>query len=53
MDTANRSITQTKIHTVLQSVHVLPHTYYYRMESNHYVCQPNIRLVLVITYQII
>jgi hypothetical protein len=49
MDTTNRSITQmTKTHTVLQTLHVLPNIHYYRMEPNHYVYWPYIRLVLVI-----
>jgi hypothetical protein len=37
MDTTNRSITPTKTLTVLQSLQLLPNTYYYRMESNQYV----------------
>jgi hypothetical protein len=49
MDPANRSITQmTKTHTVMQSLLVPPNTYYYRMEPNHYLYWPYIRLVLVI-----
>jgi hypothetical protein len=49
MDSTNRSIAQTKTHTVQQSLHVLPYIYYYRMEPQNYVFLPNIRLVLVIT----
>jgi hypothetical protein len=47
---ANSSIALlTKTHTILQSLHVLPNTYHYRMEPKNYVYRPNIRLVLVIT----
>jgi hypothetical protein len=46
MDPTNRSITQTKTHTVLQSLHVLPNTYYYRMEPNHYLFLPYIGLAV-------
>jgi hypothetical protein len=54
MDPTKRSITQPKTHTVLQSVHVLPNTYYYRMEPKNYVDQPkNIRLVQIIICDII
>jgi hypothetical protein len=48
MDPTKRSITQPKNQTMLQSVHVLPNTYYYRMGANHYVYRHYIRLVLVI-----
>jgi hypothetical protein len=41
MDPTNRSITQTKTQTLLQSLHVLPNTYYCGMEPNHYVYQPS------------
>jgi hypothetical protein len=49
MDPTKRSTSVPKTQTVLQSVNVLPNsTYYYRMEANHYVYRPYIRLVLVI-----
>ena len=47
-DPTNGSSTPTKANTMLQSVHVLPNTYFYRMEPKNYVYRPNIRLVLVI-----
>jgi hypothetical protein len=53
MDPTNRSIPQTKTHTILQSLHVLSNTYYHRMEPNCYVYQPNIRILMVITKKII
>jgi hypothetical protein len=50
--TKSRS-TPTKTQTILYSLYVLPTTYSQRMESSPYVYQPNISLVLAITYQII
>jgi hypothetical protein len=37
MDPTNRIITQSKTHSVLQNFHLLPRTYYKRMEPNYYV----------------
>jgi hypothetical protein len=49
MHPARKSLTQTKTHTMLQSLHVLPYTYYYRTEPKNYVYRPYSRLVLVIS----
>jgi hypothetical protein len=52
-DATKSHSTPTKTQTMLQSLYVLPTTYSERMESSPYVYQPNISLVLAITYQII
>jgi hypothetical protein len=51
MDLTSKSLAQTKTYTMLQSLHVLPYTYYYeyRIEPKNYVYRPNNRLVLAIT----
>jgi hypothetical protein len=53
MDPTNSSITLTKTHTMLQSVHAIANTYYYRMEPKNYVYRLNIRLVLAITLKML
>jgi hypothetical protein len=52
-DQTNISSTPTKIKTMLTSWYLLPHTYYYRMLSTHYVYWPNISPVLANTWAIV
>jgi hypothetical protein len=53
MQPTKNSITPTKTHTILQSLYLLPNTYYYSTEPNPYVYPHNIYLVLAIAYLII
>jgi hypothetical protein len=46
-------VPQAKPMTVLPSLYVVPNTHYERTESNHYVCRPNIRLLLAITLKML
>ena len=47
------SNTPTKTKNVIQRLHVLPHTYYYIMESSNHVYRPDISPVLAIAYYIL
>jgi hypothetical protein len=53
MESTKTCITPTKKQPILQSLYVLPKAYYESMESNPYVYQHNIYLVLAITSLII
>jgi hypothetical protein len=53
MEPTKTSITPTKTRTVLQSLYVLPNTYYKSMESNPYDYRHNIYVDLAITSLII
>ena len=52
-DPTKTSSTPMKTQTMLQSLYVLPNTYFQRMDSSPYLYQPNISLVLAITYYIL
>jgi hypothetical protein len=41
VETTGRSIKQNKYHMRLESLHVLPIKYYYRIEPNHYGYWPS------------
>jgi hypothetical protein len=53
MEPTKTSTNPTNTPTVLQSLYVLPNTYYYSMKSNFYVYRHNIYLFLAITCLII
>jgi hypothetical protein len=53
MEPTKTSITPTKKQPILQSLYVLPNTYYESMESYPDVYRHNIYLVLAIVYLII